>query len=1721
MEKTLAVLFFLAIILAPAMVPAMTQEGTAAEPVADIATKVAVPDGGAGEMPPYYNTYFYISINEKFMLGDKAEAQLCGQGLATVELYRFEDFSKLLNRYSYYGDNADEFLKGQTPFKTLTVQLGDGRECQKADLQIEQAGLYFIKGHSTESDNKPTAFFSVEEIAFMAKESPEKIVFYAVDIKTGKPISGAEIKMLQQKSNSTPEQKPEITETSLGFTNDSGLFEWQQEKPSSTDYYQRIFIAKKDNSFAYVQSYYYGGENAERKQVYLFTDRPIYRPNQEVHFKGIIWETGTGSQAVAGETLSVTIRDAKWNEVFKGEFTTNEFGSFEGTFTLADEPPLGSYYIEATKGQMQEATANYYSGSISFQVQEYRKPEFEVTVNPSKDVFIGGEKARVEIKAEYLFKAPVQNAKVLYRVYSSYYQSPCYGYWKCVYYDEMAVSPYSSYMPYPYYGGQQLVTEGETTTDSEGKAFIEFDTNADREKRYQIEATVVDESNREVKGTGQITVAPAMFRLTVMPDKWWYAENEEVLLKISVADFEGKAVETAATVKVFSLAWNTNSLDYERTLVKEETASTSEGKAEIRLTLPTGNYAVEASAQDSKGNTVKAENSFSVSSYESESKVKEIEATLDRDYYLPGESAVLTITMPEAGYYALISVEGKKLFQYEAAYSAEQTLSYIIPVSADYEPNAFVSVTGMQGGKVFSKQLPLNVPPTEKKIDLSIETDADYYRPGGKAHYIVKATSGGQPVEAEFAVMLVDEAIYQLAQDNKEDIFKFFFAPEYNRVNTQWSVGGYYGPYLYNSRAMGGGGMEEMALPSAAKDATGQAPADGGYAVAEIRKTFADTAFWKAFLKTNSTGTAEFDVDLPDNLTTWRATVIANSQTKAGAQEGKIAVTKDLLARLVLPRFAVKGDEFTVTAIVHNSLPEMKNVLVKIESDNLEFPDGNEIEITVASGKSEKAEFKAIAKKCCSATIKLEALTDVESDGLEIVMPVLPWGIKEFETLSGEISNATKEITIEIPEETDREADRLIIKLSPTLAASIVDSLDYLTGYPYGCVEQTMSKFLPDVVVSETLKELGLENEKISKDLPDMVEKGLQRLYSFQHSDGGWGWWENDESQPFMTAYAMYGLTLAKKAGFNVEESVMEKGLQAMREKFHEAGTKGYSDEFDSQAEKDLEVQAFMSYVLYLNGDSKFVEEMKGKQGEMSDYGLALLALQAESKEEAQPFLDSIAKNASCDAAFCSWQGKSWRHYWSERDMESTAMVLKALVKWQPESEQARKAVAWLMSKKQYNHWNSTQDTATAIMAITDYLKYSGELDPNFTARVYINNELKKEFSVTKENLMTVDGSLEIEMPEKQSNVRIEMSGKGKLYYSITKEYFAKQEKIEAKSNGIKIIREVKSTLDIGEEATVKLTIEADKEYDYVIVEDFLPAGVSIVDTWQRNNYGHYYWDWMPYWYSRLEARDEKAVFFFNSLQKGETTLEYTVRAEVSGTFGHLPAQAYSMYNPEINGHSEGGIFTVTTEKSFSLPKLEVHDGYIWIYPRPIPMEETVKATVLDASGNTVASASGQAADGKIAIPLSAGLANGTYSVSVSTAGGTATKDFQVGTVTIPKAELASAAYSNELLDRTAQPALSNPAQAMCSSTGGSWAGGKCSCPAESYWIFGIGCQAKIAGGGTAIEGLSTLQIAVLAAALGAIILVFALFLGAKPEGKTAAAEAPKKEKSAKWKYKK
>jgi len=1648
----------------------------------EVAEQIAEP--GAGDIAPYRprTRYFSISIRDKFILGEKVEAQVCGSGLATLEIYRFEDLSFLLNRYQYYGDKAEEFLKDQQPFKTITVQ--PGGECEAVDLQIEQAGLFFIMGYSSEDDRTRTATFSVEGIAMMAKESPNKLIVYVTDINSGRPVANAEIIQYEQKRAANRDELPEITEKTLGFTNDLGLLEWVKEEPEEDAYGQKLLIAKKQGMFSFVQSYYWrSGEDQD--MLYLFTDRPIYRPDQSVHFKAVLWKVGMDRYSLEGEQISIVIRDTKYNEVFKESYTTNDFGSFEGEFILTDEPPLGRYSIRAMKGEKQ-------IGYTTFQVEEYRKPEYTVTVNPSKDVFIGGETARVEIEAEYLFKSPVQDAEVMYKVYSSYYRRSCWGYWKCVYYEPLA-EYYPGYWP-PYYNyGQKLVASGEAVTDAEGKAYIEFDTNADREKRYVIEAVVVDASNRQVSGAGSVIVAPALFRLTVMPEKWWYGEEEDIVLNIEAQDFEAVPVDTEATVRIYGLQWNSETKEYDEELVHEEIAATSEGEAEITARLPAGQYKAKAEALDAQGNKAESENSFSVRGKAQKRRYQEMEASLDRELYLPGEDAVLTIAAPEADYYALISVEGRGIFGYEVIHSLGQEFSYIIPVNADYEPNAFVTVTGVQNGKVFIKTLSINVPPKESKIDIEIETDRDYYYPRETAHYKVKATANGVPVAAEFAVMLVDEAIFQLAEDNKQDIFQFFFRPEYNRVSTQWSLRDYYYPYYYYDTMAAGGMMEESrAMDAGIPMATPAPMADGGgkkaYVTAEVRKKFADTAYWKAFLKTDADGIAEFNIELPDNLTTWRAAVIANSQTKAGMQEDKIASTKDVIARLIVPKFTVKGDEFIVTAIAHNNLAEMKDALVRIESDNIEFLDSNQEEITIASGRSEKIEFKARAIKCCSAVVKLEVLTDVESDALEIVMPVLPWGVKEYETVSG-VTEGSVEIGVEIPEDTEREADKIIIGLSPTLAASIVDSLDYLTGYPYGCVEQTMSRFLPDVVVANTLKELGVENSELEKELPEMVDKGLQKLYGFQLGDGGWGWWRNDESQPFMTAYVLYGLTLAEEAGFEVNDEVMERGKNAAVKLF---------DSTD-----DREVQAFISYALYLNGNSKFVEELKTHSDAMSDYGLALLILQLESKEDAQPYLDELLENAECDAVFCSWKGKSWRGYWSERDMESTAMALKALVKFDPERDEVRKSVTYLMSKKEYNRWRSTQDTATAVMALTDYLKYSGELDPDFTARVYVNDVLEKEFSVTKANLFEIDPSFTVTEPEKSSTVRIEVEGRGKLYYSVTKEYFLKQEEIEQKDNGIRVSRTVKNEIDIGEEVTVTLKVEAAGDYDYIIIEDYLPAGISVVDTRKRSSYGYYWASWRPYWYSRRETRDERVVFFFNRLREGEITLEYKVRGEVTGKFKHLPAQAYLMYNPEINGHSSGGKFTVTGEKSFSFPKLEIRDDYIWIYPRPIPAGASVSASIVDSEGNEVAGATATVEEGKAAIPLSGALADGRYSVkaTVVTEGETVTttKDFQVGTVEVMRSELADAGHSNELVERTAQGPIANPVEGLCASAGGTWTGGKCTCPAGSYWVLGAGCEEPAPDIVIPLPlELDLTAYLIIAVVLGAIVLVFVVFLKKK-----------------------
>src|SRR5262249_29306289 len=310
-------------------------------------------------------------------------------------------------------------------------------------------------------------------------------------------------------------------------------------------------------------------------------------------------------------------------------------------------------------------------------------------------------------------------------------------------------------------------------------------------------------------------------------------------------------------------------------------------------------------------------------------------------------------------------------------------------------------------------------------------------------------------------------------------------------------------------------------------------------------------------------------------------------------------------------------------------------------------------------------------------------------------------------TLSGD--NEDKTISLNLPADAHAQARSLRIEAAPSIAGTLFGALDYLTAYPYGCTEQTMSSFLPNVIVAQALKDIKSTSIRASNELGTKVQRGMDRLYGFQHDDGGWGWWKDDKTDPFMTAYVVDGLTLASRAGYAVEKARIKNG----RDKMVRLIAVGKSDDGHSI---DPDTRAYMIYALSESGDvdASLINDLFAKRGELQSYGRALLALALKQHRDdgrARQIAGEIEQSARANDFDAHWESKHSSHgYAVENDTEATALSVKALARINPQSSLLAKGARWLVSTRRNGYyWDSTKQTAFAIFGLTDYVKVSKE----------------------------------------------------------------------------------------------------------------------------------------------------------------------------------------------------------------------------------------------------------------------------------------------------------------------------------------------------------------------------------------------------------------------------
>ena len=1435
--------------------------------------------------------------------------------------------------------------------RNVTINTADreGFFYQKIDLPKlglpSRTGLYLLDIHH--ADKNVCSWLLVTDTGLIVKRAKSQLVAFAADMQSGTPIAGSEVRTYRNGRV-----------VGSGRTDARGVTQYSVPNVAESevsDSTRIMTVALRGDDEAVVQRNAYNDEEKNSTYaVHAYTDRTVYRPGQRISFKGIARkrrdidykgaagaldapETNTGLRYTVpvGQPVDVEIRDKSGERILEQRYVTNAYGAFFGQVDLLKEAVTGVYTLVMKIGGT-EHTEDIY-------VASYHKPEYAVTVTPDKKNYTRGETIRMTVEGKYFFGAPVAGAKVRYSVYSS-------PDWQSEYQADADASGededwsgFHTFRADNYYGS--TAKDGTVTLDENGKAIVEFPAEDPKQRRqaerarrhektsakdaeaedssaaergpqeevYTLSATVIEGQNREVEATGEARVTRGAFRLIVTPDGYVAAPGQAMNVIVSAQDFDGKPV----TNLPFSLEtgfehWQDDKYAYKRVTLQNGVTG-GDGRMVLQVTPPrAGSLTLKARAYDAAKHLVLGRAGLWAASNqggELTTTYNDLSLLTDKRHYNPGDTARVLLNTSHLGQTVLLTIEGEKVQRVITLPIRTRSTVVRVPIRAEYGPNVFLAACYVQNKHFAQSETPLRVlmPSSDVKVTVTADREENEkrrkgeeetktnspnilprYAPEEKITFAIQTTdAAGKPVPCELSFGVVDEAIYALREDNPKAMQEAFYPRRSNQVSTSYSFAVEY---------LGDADKTEPKI--------------------ETRKKFPDTAYWNPNLRTDAQGRATVAFNLPDNLTTWRATAIANTlDTKVGRGVDKVLVTKDFYVRLQTPRSLTQLDQSRVTAIVHNETGIAQTALVRLRTENLTASGDQTQTLTLPPGGNAEASWPVTASTYGEAKLKVTAWTPKEgtarqyTDGLETTLPIRPHGREDYKAFAGQLTAEHPETeVVRLDANAVPELSHVTIRLTPSVASSLSGSLDYLIGYPYGCVEQTLSRILPDLRVQQVLKQRGLilneEETRRTRELPRMVREGLQRLYRFQHPTGAWGWWEHDPDDVWMTGYVLLGLAEAQADGYPISERVLKTG--------RDAGVKLL------KRCKPGELP-FLLYGLALAGERSEVAKWRQR--------LSLPGMSAENLAYVTLTDNLLGKGTETPAHLLDDKATSQDEmlHWQERDSENrndltaTAMALRVILARNPSDKRIVPTLRWLMAKRADTYWGSTRDTSWVLSALADYLK----TQPNYSAggqvQVQLNGKAWQNVTLTENNLREKEIVLRVPATalrsDKNDITLARVGGNSPIFYAVQLRQTVSGNELPAISSGkLSITREylrvaAKQAMDepwkvrtepthnamaAGDHIRVRLTLNVPRDMSYVLIEDPFPAGCEVSERGDAEEVT----DW-NYWWSSIDVRDDRIAFFARSLSSGQHVIEYNLRAQTPGTYRALPTLLQAMYAPE------------------------------------------------------------------------------------------------------------------------------------------------------------------------------------------------------------------------------
>jgi len=877
-----------------------------------------------------------------------------------------------------------------------------------------------------------------------------------------------------------------------------------------------------------------------------------------------------------------------------------------------------------------------------------------------------------------------------------------------------------------------------------------------------------------------------------------------------------------------------------------------------------------------------------------EFRFNDMELITDKREYAPGEKVQLLINTNRAGGAVLLFLRptnGMYLPPKLIRLQGKSTVEEVAVVQKDM-PNFFIEAITIANGRLHTDVREVVVPPEKRVLNVEVLPSQKDYLPGAPAKVQVKLTDlAGKPFVGSTVLSVYDKSLeYISGGGNVPEIKGFFWQFRRSHVpqtestlqrffsnlvkpgEIPMSPLGVFGGLLELEMAQnamlggfgGGGGrvaeparmmpvngpvaataaapMDAVAMEGApmAKAALGDAGggipggAQAGNAQPMIRKEFADLAFWAAAVTTRPDGTAEVEFQMPENLTGWKVKVWGLSHgARVGQGEAEVTTRKNVIVRLQAPRFFVEKDEVVLSANVRNELKSAKSVQVTLDlaGGTLESLSPLTSTVEIPAGGEQRVDWRVKVVQEGTATVRMSALTDEESDAMEMKFPVQVHGMLKTESFSGVVrpNEPSGKLVFRVPAERRISDTRLEVRYSPTLAGALVDALPYLVDYPYGCTEQTLNRFVPTVITQRLLQKMQLNLAEIAQkrtnlnaqetgddaerakqwkrhdrnpvfdeaEVRRMVEKGVEDLTAMQLSDGGWGWFSGfgEHSWPHTTAVVVHGLQVARQNDVALVPDVLERGVNWLKRYQEEQVTwlKEFANKDSKQPKKqhaddlDALVYLVLSDADVVNAEMRdflFRDKVQLSVYAKSVFGLALHQQQqdqmlAEVQRNIEQFLVEDPENQT--AYLKLPEGTAW-WYWHGSEVEANTWYLRLLARTAPQAPRTAGLVKYLLNNRRHaTYWNSTRDTAYAIEALAEYWNASGEDQPNQTIEVWLDGQKAKEVQVTRENLFSFDNKFVLfgdAVETGDHTVELRRQGGGPVYFNAYVSNFTLEDQI-------------------------------------------------------------------------------------------------------------------------------------------------------------------------------------------------------------------------------------------------------------------------------------------------------------------------------------------------------